>query len=96
MKVGSDFGPLFEALTALKNSLLEKKETEIQDFQSDGIQHENDVVRLNGEIQTQEQNVQQYTEDIDSLHNNDNILRNGLAAQEHRLSEGKNEKDFEE
>jgi len=96
IRVGADFGPLFDALTALKTSLLEKKETEIQDFQSDGIQHENDVVRLTGEIQTNEQNVQQYTEDLDSLNNNDHILRHGLAAQESRLADAKNEHDFEQ
>jgi Tfp pilus assembly major pilin PilA len=33
--VKADFGPLFDALDTLKSSLLEKKETEINDFQSD-------------------------------------------------------------
>jgi hypothetical protein len=39
--IKSDFSPLFEALDALKQSILGKKEIEINDFESDTIQHEN-------------------------------------------------------
>lgn len=95
-KVGADWTPLFDALDALKVSLLEKKETEIQDFQSDGIQHENDVVRLNAEIQTYEQQVQEYTEDLDGLVSSGNALKNDLDLQERRLDAAKAESSFEE
>lgn len=94
-KVGADWTPLFDALDALKVSLLEKKETEIQDFQSDGIQHENDVVRLGAETQTYEQQVQEYTEDLDNLVSSGDSLKSDLAAQEKRLGDAKGESAWE-
>lgn len=95
-RVGADWTPLFDALDALKVSLLEKKETEIQDFQGDGIQHENDVVRLNADIQTYEQQVQEYTEDLANLVSSGNALKSDLDLQERRLDAAKGESTFEE
>jgi hypothetical protein len=88
-RVGSDWTPLFDALDSLKVSLLEKKQTETEDFQSDGIQHENDVVRLGAEIQTYEQQVQEYTEDLDNLVSSGNALKHDLGLQESRLDAAK-------
>jgi hypothetical protein len=94
-RVGSDWTPLFDALDSLKVSLLEKKQTETEDFQSDGIQHENDVVRLGAEIQTYEQQVQEYTEDLDNLVSSGNALKHDLGLQESRLDAAKGESAFE-
>lgn len=94
-KLGADFGPLFDALSTLKSSLLEKKETEIQDFQSDGIQHENEVVRLAAEVKQSEQDVQQFTEDLDGLVSTGDSLKHGLNLQEKRLDDAKSESAWE-
>lgn len=94
--VKSDWTPLFDALDALKQSLLDKKETEINDFQSDSVEHENEVARLQHAIQTYGQEVQLFTEELENLVTLETALRNDLDLQERRLEDSKGERDFEE
>ncbi len=94
--VKADFGPLFDALDTLKSSLLEKKETEINDFQSDQVHHENEVARLKSQIQTYSGEVQLFTEELDNLVTLGEALQRDLDFQEQRLEDSTRSRDYEE
>lgn len=92
--IKADFEPLFGALDQLKQNLIDKKETEINDFQSDTIAHENEVARLKAAIQSYGQEVQLFTEELESLVDQGVALKSDLDQQESRLADAQDEASF--
>lgn len=87
---------LFEALAALKENILEKKQDEIADFASDGETHLREVDRINVKINQYNGQIDRVNEELTDLAATLASLNDDLSSQQHQLETAEEGKAQEE